>query len=267
MFKGKVVIITGSSQGIGKRTAELLGQRGAKLVINSRSTEKVQQVVDLLRSQGVEAIGIPGDISNFEFCLGMKHQIVEAFGRIDYLINNAALAAKGTLMDTHPDVFEQMMRVNELGSLYPTKAVLPELIKTKGGVLFISSLAGITGLPSYMAYSASKRSVVGIAESLKNELIEEGVFVGVNYPGFTENDENKKILLASGKTGFLKARTNVKVAPLDKTVKAIIRQIEKRAFRSYPGFYGRLAQFIYRMSPAFSLFILKVNRKKIMKMD
>ena len=267
MFREKVVVITGSTQGIGKRTAELLAIKGARIVINSRNQEKVTTVVDEFRSKRYTVIGIAGDVSDYAFCLKMKNDIMRQFGRIDYLINNAALASKGALIDSEHFVFEQVYRVNVLGSLYPSKAFLEEIIKTKGGILFISSVAGIVGLPSYIAYSSTKRSIVGLAECLKNEVVGEGVYIGVNYPGFTENDEQKTIISSNGEAKVLPKRNDVKVSPLDKTVNDIIRQIERRKFRSYSSFQGRIVQLIYNISPSVSLYVLKLNREKIMKMD
>ena len=97
-------------------------------------------------------------------------------------------------------------------------------------------------------------------------MADEGVFIGINYPGFTENDANKKVMSVSGEEQILPKRTDVKVAALDTTVKNIIRQIERRKFRSY-SLQGRMIQLIYRLSPGLSIYVLKRNRHKIMKMD
>lgn len=267
MFNGKVIVITGSAQGIGKRTAELLAEKGAKIVINSRREEKVRNTVDELINKGFEAIGIAGDVSDYSFCENLAEKTVLHFGRIDFLINNAGLAAKGKLEDTVPEVFEKLIAVNVLGSIYPTRALMPYLKKSKGGVLFISSLAGVVGLPSYLSYSYTKRSIISIAESLKNELYDSNVYVGVNFPGFTENDAAKQNLLPTGESVIMKKRDDVKVEALDNTVNRIIRQIEKRKFRSFSSLKGKMVYTIYRLSPSLALFVVKKNRKKIMEMD
>ena len=266
-MKGKVIVITGSTQGIGLRTAEKLLDKGAAVVINSRDKEKVSKVTTTLRSRGHNVIGISGDVSNINFCQELQRKTVEKFGKIDYLINNAGISAKGTIHTTQPEVYETIYRVNVLGSLYPTLSLLPEIQKTKGGILFISSLAGIIGLPSYAAYSGSKRSIVSLAESFKNELVDDDVFVGVNYPGFTENDEKKTTLNTEGKPTVIKKRTDVKVEPLDVTVDRIIYQLEKRKFRAYSSYKGKAIQLLYRLAPSLSLFVLKRNRKKIIEME
>jgi dehydrogenase/reductase SDR family member 7B len=267
MFHGKVFVVTGSTQGIGRRLAEILAAGGAHVVINARNEANVRKVTEELRSGGASVFGLAGDISDYDFCLQLKKSVMEQFGRIDFLINNAALASKGTLKDSEHFVLEQIYRVNVLGSLYPSKAFLDEIVRNKGGIIFISSLAGIVGLPGYLAYSGTKRSIVALAESLRNEVAGEGVFIGLNFPGFTENDDGKTIVGTDGEPRRLPKRDNVKAIPVDKTAGNIIRQIERRRFRSYTSFTGRMVQLIYSVSPSFCLFIIKKNRDKILAMD
>ncbi len=267
MFKGKVIVITGSTQGIGKRTAELLAREGAKIVINSRRESKVEETVQEFTKMGYNVIGVAGDVSDFSFCEKMAVETMRNYGKIDFLINNAGLAAKGKLEETTPEVFEKLVSVNILGSIYPTLALLPHLKETKGGILFISSLAGIVGLPSYLSYSYTKRSIISIAESLKNELYDSGVYIGVNFPGFTENDSEKQNILPSGESVVMKKRLDVKVESLDNTVGKIIRQIERRKFRCFSSFKGKMVYVIYRLFPSLAIAVVKQNRKKIMEMD
>lgn len=267
MFEGKVVLVTGSSQGIGFRTAELLAHRGAKVIINGRNQEKVMNAVERLKKQGLTAIGIPGDVSNHDFCLELRNKIVTAFGGIDFLINNAGLAAKGRLEDMQSEVYRMIFEVNVMGSLNPTLAVLNDLKKSKGGVLFISSLAGLVGLPSYSAYSSTKSAVIRLAESFRNELVDEGVFVGVNHPGFTENDPDKTTVAADGKLKKIKKRSDVKVQSLDETVVSIIRQMENKKFRVFSSYKGKWLDMIYRFFPFITLSVLKSYRQRIMAME
>ncbi len=265
MFQGKVVLITGSAQGIGAKTAELFAQKGAKVVINDIVPEKVDDKVNEMENLGYEVMGVVANVANYGSCLHMRLEIIRKWGRIDVLINNAGISSQGYMEDSSPVVYEQSFRINTLGSLFPTMVMLDELKKTKGSILFISSLAGILGLPGFSAYSGTKRAIVGIAESLKNELVDYGIFVGVNYPGFTQNDKDKKIVGPSGKASTLAARTNVKVIPVEVTASRIIRQIEKRKFRSFSSMKGYWIYTTYRLFPALSLWILKINRQKIKK--
>jgi short-subunit dehydrogenase len=242
-------------------------KKGAIVVINARNKTKVEEVTKKLEREGFNVFGMAGDVSDMNFCRELCAEVVNKFGKIDYLINNAGISAKGTIHSTSSEVYEMVYRVNVLGSIYPTVALLPEIKKTKGGVLFISSLAGIIGLPSYSAYSGSKRSVVSLAESFRNELVDDGVFVGVNYPGFTENDPQKTTLDIEGKPVVIKKRTDVKVEDLNSTVNRIIQQLEQRKFRAYSSGKGKAVEVMYRFFPRVSLFVLKRNRNKIIEMD
>lgn len=265
MWENKVVIITGSTQGIGLKTAELLLHKGARVVINSRRLEKVQAALKQLSQYEQNVVGISGDVSDFEFCAELRDFTLQHFQKIDVLINNAGLASSGLLYSSTPKGLDKVFDVNVMGSIFPTLACLEDLKKTKGAVLFISSVAGIVGLPDHAAYSASKRALVSLAESYKNEWFDFGIFVGVNYPGFTENDPNKMIVLGDGSERALEKRTDVKTLSLTHTASNIIQQIEHRKFRSYSSLSASFVQIVYRLFPKISLGFLKIKRNRIMR--
>jgi len=267
MFQNKVVVITGSTQGIGLKTAEILGKRGAKLVINSRSVQKVKNAVSFLMQFTEEVIGIPGDVSDAKFCEELKEKTIQKYGKIDVLINNAGVASSGLTSEMHSSAFEKIVSINFLGSVHPTLALLPEIKKQKGDIIFISSIAGILGLPGYSAYSSTKRAIVGFAESLKMELTGTDVFVGINYPGFTENDAQKTIINAKGEEEILKKREGIKASSQEKTALGIILQIEKRRFQAFSSYSGKLIQLLVRFFPRFTFFILGKLRKRMESMQ
>lgn len=267
MFHDKTIIITGSTQGIGLKTAELLAHKGARLVINSRSNYKVEAALSYLREITPHVIGVTGDVSDYAFCQELNKMAIEKFGRIDILINNAGVASSGQMKDTVPGAFEKVVHINILGSIYPTLACLNEIIQQKGSILFIASVAGIVGLPTYSAYSATKRAIVSLAESLKSELADDGVFVGVNYPGFTENDVQKTIINARGEEELLRKRSGIKALSRKKTAGIIIRQLEKRKFRMYSSLSARAVQMMYSILPGITLNVLWYYRSKINSMQ
>lgn len=267
MFQDKVIIITGSSQGIGLKTAEMLVEKGAKVVINSRSPQKVEKAVAKLKAKSLEVMGLAGDVSDFHFCEELKKQTLHRFGQIDMLINNAGVASGGRFSELSAVAFQTVVQINLLGSIYPTLACLDEIKKQKGSILFISSVAGILGLPNYSSYSATKRALVSVAESLKIELMEDGVFVGVNYPGFTENDADKKMVNAQGEEEILRKREGVKVSSLEQTVKTIIRQLEQKKFRMYSTTSARLIQGMYRFFPELTFWIMAKLKNRFDRMQ
>ncbi len=267
MFSDKVIIITGSTQGIGLKTAELLAHMGARLVINSRSPQKVEATLCYLKETTPHVIGIAGDVSNYEFCVELRKFAMGSFGRIDILINNAGIASSGLMKDIMPNAFEKVVFVNLLGSIYPTLACINEIRQQKGSILFISSVAGIVGLPKYSAYSATKRAIVSLAESLRSELTDDGVFVGVNYPGFTENEDQKTMINVKGEEELLQKRKVVKALSRERTAEKIIQQLQKRKFRMYSSISAKAIQWLYNLFPQLTLNILRYNRKKISSMQ
>jgi len=267
MFQNKVIIITGSTQGIGLTTAEILARRGAHLVINSRSLQKVESATSHLKKFTPHVIGLAGDVSNYTFCTQLYEHAMANYGRIDILINNAGVASSGQLKDIVPTAFEKVVNINLMGSIYPTLACMAEIRKQKGAILFIASVAGIVGLPSYSAYAATKRAIVSLAESLRIELTDDGVFVGVNYPGFTENDENKTMITAKGDEVVLEKRKGVNPISREKTAGKIVEQLQKRKFRMYSSTSAIAIQWMYRIFPQLSLVILRMNRNKISSMQ
>ncbi|MGB0840362.1 MAG: SDR family oxidoreductase, partial [Chitinophagales bacterium] len=197
-MKGKVVIITGSSIGIGRKMAVLMGQKGAKIVLNARNAKRLETTRKALANQGLEVFAVVGDVSKEEDCEQLIKATIAHYGKLDVLVNNAGIAAEGTVEGASPSVFKKVMDVNYLGSVYPTHYALPHLRASKGNVLFISSAAGIHGIPNFAMYSASKMALTALAESLKIELHGTGVHVGIAYVGFTENDSQKTIYDAQG---------------------------------------------------------------------
>ena len=188
MWKDKVVIITGSSIGIGRRLAIEIGKRGGKVVINARNKSRLNKTCEDIKTQGLKISACPGDISKYEDCVKIIGHSIKIYGKLDVLINNAGINAIGTLEEINSDIFRQVMDVLFLGSVYMTKAAIPYIRKTKGSILFVGSLAGIHGLGNYSAYSSSKMALTALAESLRIEMHKTGVHIGLAYIGFTEND-------------------------------------------------------------------------------
>lgn len=267
MFINKVIIITGSTRGIGLKTAELLARHGARIVINSRSPQKVESAIDYLKQYSPHVTGIPGDVGNYELCKELRNFAIENFGQIDILINNAGVASSGLMKDILPNTFEKVLNINLLGSVYPTLACIHDIIDQKGSVLFISSVAGIIGLPNYSAYASTKRAIVSLAESLRTELTDDGVFVGVNYPGFSENEDQKTMINAKGKEVLLQKRKGIKVLSRERVAEKIIEQLQKRKFRMYSSVSAKAIQVTYRLFPQLTLNVLRHYRKKISSMQ
>lgn len=262
MWKNKVVIITGSSLGIGKNLAEKFAKKGANVVLNARNEQRLQKVANEFLNKGFSISWCSGDVSNYNDCKKIAKHAFDKFGKIDVLINNAGLATMSGVSDMKPEVFKKIIDVNLNGAVFMTKAVLPHILKTKGSIMFIGSVAGIHGIPEYSAYSSSKMALTAIVESLRIELHNTGVHVGIVYVGFTENDPQKTFLNNDGNEVPLPSRSKIKQQPVDKVTSNIIRCIEKRTFKVTFTFLGRLNNILNRVFPQLVHLVLLRSYKK-----
>jgi len=200
-FKSKVVIITGASSGIGKACAEEFARRGAHLVLAARQYVTLCELTaELEKKYGVKAIAVQTDVSKEGDCEQLIKQAVATFGGIDVLINNAGLSMRALFNDVDLSVLKNLMDVNFWGTVYCTKHALSEILKTKGSIIGVSSIAGYRGLPGRTGYSASKFAMNGFMESLRTELLKTGVHVMVACPGFTTSNIRMAALSEDGKS-------------------------------------------------------------------
>lgn len=188
-FKNKVVVITGASSGIGKACAYDLASKGADLVLAARQLEIIEEMaIDLNAKFNVQVIAVKTDVSKEEDCIKLMETTVSKFGRIDVLLNNAGISMRSLFSNVDLTVLKQLMDVNFWGTVYCTKYAYPEILKSKGTIVGVSSIAGYRGLPGRTGYSASKFAMNGFMESIRTELLPLGVNVLVVCPGFTTSN-------------------------------------------------------------------------------
>ncbi len=189
-FKDKNVLITGGSSGIGLATAKEFGKHGANLFLIARNQERLEYAKnEISRSipQAGNVVVFPIDVSVQKEVETTIQTIIEKYGGIDILINNAGISICGRLEDHSSEEHEKVLRINYLGVLYTLQAVYPHL-KTKPGshIGFVSSVAGYLGVFGFSAYAASKFAVTGLAESIRNEAKDYGIGVTMIYPPDTD---------------------------------------------------------------------------------
>ena len=183
-FTGRVVVITGASEGIGAELARQLAVERPKLVLAARRVEVLQAVVEQCCAAGAEAIGVRCDVGVEADCRALADAAIARFGGIDVLVNNAGVSGHAHF-DQVTDFrwYEDMMRVNYFGSLWCTRYALPALKASRGLIAGVCSLAGKVGVPGRTAYSPSKFAQAGFFEALRVELLGTGVDVTVIFPG------------------------------------------------------------------------------------
>ena len=266
-LEGKVAIITGSSRGIGKTIAWRLGKEGAKVVVNGRKESRLSNTLAFLKNEGIEATACAADVSIPEDCRKLVEYAVSEFGSVDILVNNAGVGSRGYFENTNPDVFRQLVNINILGSVYPTLEALPVLKKNKGSVIFISSLAGFRGMPDKAPYCMTKMAQTSLAESLHNELMQDGVHIGIVYVNVTVNDPEKRVLNADGSWAALRQRDSIWVDTQEDVARVVLNMVKKRTFKSIVGLKGKSYYLLQKLAPWFVDFTFRHNQDVIKKLD
>ena len=190
LLEGKTVIITGASRGIGKGIAEVFAKQGANIAFTYRSSdEKAKALEDELSANGCKVKGYKSDASNFEAAQQLAADVLEEFGSIDVLVNNAGITKDGLLMRMSEDDFDIVMDINMKSVFNMTKAVLrPMLKQRKGSIINMSSVVGVKGNAGQANYSASKAAINGFTKSTALELGSRNIRCNSIAPGFIETE-------------------------------------------------------------------------------
>jgi short-subunit dehydrogenase len=250
-MKDKVVIITGASSGIGLACAREFAKQGAILCLAARSIDKLQEVKAELEAQGSKIIVVQTDVSQELDCRNMVQAAVDEFGRLDILVNNAGISMRALFNDLDVKVMKQVMDINFWGAVYCTKYALPYLLKTKGSVVGISSIAGFVGLPGRTGYSASKFAMHGFLEALRCENLKTGLHVLVAAPGFTASNIRKTALMADGSTQGDTPRKEEKMMTAEEVAVHLLKAIDKRKRTLILTFVeGKLTVLLKKLFPA-----------------
>lgn len=187
---GKVALITGASRGIGRAVAIELAKAGAKVIINySGNITAAQDVENVIKSNGGEAIIIQSDVASSESVDAMVKQVMDSYGRIDILVNNAGITRDNLLMRMKEEDWDAVMNTNLKGIYNCTKAVSRIMMKQKcGKIINMTSVVGITGNAGQANYAAAKAGVIGFTKSMAKELASRGITVNAVAPGFIATD-------------------------------------------------------------------------------
>lgn len=187
-IKGKVVAITGASSGIGEATAILLAAKGAKVVLGARRKDRLEQLVDRIKTAGGEAIYLVTDIKKRTDTVQLVNAACETYGRLDVMVNNAGIARLSRVDDLQVTDWEEMIDVNIKGTLYGIAAALPVFKEQDSGhIINIISTAGIRIVPHQGVYAGTKNAVRTIAEALRQESGGKFRVTGIS-PGFVNTE-------------------------------------------------------------------------------
>ena len=188
----KCALITGATRGIGKQIAITLAKQGYNIALNYRKeNEELENTKKEIEKIGVQILAVKGDVANFEDCENFVKQVIERFGQIDVLVNNAGITKDMLLMRMKKEDFEQVIDTNLVGTFNVTKNVVPYMMKARSGrIINISSVVGISGNAGQTNYSASKAGIIGFTKSLAKEIASRNILVNAVAPGFIETNMN-----------------------------------------------------------------------------
>ncbi|GAA3963935.1 SDR family oxidoreductase [Hymenobacter antarcticus] len=262
-FVGQVAIVTGSESGIGRETARALCAAGAAVVLNGRNAERLEHTRQGFVRAGFAVVSCVADVTDYASCERLVAAAIQAFGRLDVLITNASISQRAYFADMQPEVFQRVFDSNVYGSVYPLKAALPHLTRTRGSVTFISSISALNGMPSGSAYCAGKAALANLAHTLRLELDHTGVHFGIVHVGFTQNDPDKRVLDAAGQPVLIAHRparwqkTQAEVAAI------ILRHIRRRRRRTVISALGRLIVVMHTFFPRLGDWIVLTTTRRL----
>lgn len=192
---GKIALVTGASRGIGRAIALKLSDAGAKIAINfAGNLAKAEEVKAEIESRGGEALLVQGSVDNFEVVNSVVKKIVETWGTVDILINNAGITRDNLLIKMSESDFDEVIATNLKGVFNCTKAVTRMMMKNRSGrIVNLASVVGLTGNISQANYAAAKAGIIGFTKSAAKELATRGVTVNAIAPGFINTDMTAKL--------------------------------------------------------------------------
>jgi short-subunit dehydrogenase len=249
----KVVVITGSSDGIGAEMARQLAASagaGVALVLAARNRAALESVAGACSALGAHTLVVPTDVAQQQQCRDLVAQAVARFGRIDALINNAGRSAHA-LFEEVEDLgwYEELMRINLWGSVWCTHAALPHLKASRGSIVAVSSLAGLVGVPGRTAYGATKFAMTGFFEALRIELKGAGVSVTTAFPGVVATKIRHHGFDAAGKQPGTSALKEDNAMPVEECARLIIAGMNRREREVVMTFKGKMGRFLKLIAP------------------
>lgn len=248
--------------GIGKSLAWQILQAGGNVVVTGRNADRLTQLEQEWSSYAQHLLTVQLDVADEMGQIALMLNIQQRFGRLDVLINNAGLSAFGDLVTTDKQVIHAIIDTNIKGLLFTTQAALPLLAENKGTVLFISSLAGLYGLPGYSLYALSKMALTALRQSLATEMAASGVNVAIAYVGFTANEAEKRTLQPDGQEAIVPSRHPALTFSREATAKQLLHQIASGKKILVQGAFGKLTFVLAKYFPALLRQVLARNYRQ-----
>lgn len=246
-LKDKVVVVTGASSGIGEALAKEALKRGSRVAVCARNMDKLQAAFG---TGGENELLYAADVSKEEDCRTFIDAVNSKWGGVDVLLNNAGVSMRALFEDADLKVIRELMDINFWGTVYCSKYALPSILRNKGNITGVSSIAGYRGLPARTGYSASKFAMQGFLEGLRTELLHTGVNVMWVCPGFTASNIRNTARNAAGKAQSESPMNEDKLMSAETCAKIILDGIESRKRTIVMTGQGKLTVWMNKLLPA-----------------
>jgi len=248
---GRRIILTGASEGIGRALALALAAQKARIVLAARDASRLETLVRECKAAGGEAHAVPTDVANAHDCEWLIAESVRALGGVDVLVNNAGITM-WSRFDALADleVFERLLEVNYLAPVRLTSLALPHLKTSRGLMVAVASLAGLTGVPERTAYAGSKHALIGFCDSLRIELAGSGVDVCVVAPDFVVTETHKRAMGPDGEPLGTSPMVQSKIMTAAACAARIVKAIDKREREVLMSARGRLGRWLKLVAPS-----------------
>jgi short-subunit dehydrogenase len=250
-YAGKVVVVTGASRGIGRALCLELAAERPRLVLAAREAAALDAAASACRERGAETLVVETDVADTQACRHLIDRTVETFGGVDVLVNNAGIGMIARFEEVKDlSIYDRLMRVNYLGSVYPTSFALPHLRTSRGQIVVVSSLAGLTGVPLRTGYAATKHAQIGFFDSLRVELRSTGVAVTVVAPYFVRSEIRRRALGGNGRPLDSSPAHEEEVMSAEECARQIARAMRRRQRMLVMTLKGRLGRWLKLAAPA-----------------
>lgn len=250
MIANKVALVTGASSGIGRELCLQLAQKGYYVAGMARNIDKLNELYNEIKKLNCVFLPVQGDVRIESDCKKLIDITLEKWGRIDILINNAGISMRALFDEVRLDVLHELMNTNFWGTVYCTYYALPHLLKNKGSLVGVSSIAGYQALPARTGYSASKFAIQGFLNTIRIENLYTGLHVMIACPGFTASNIRNTALTADGSQQKDTPLEEGKLMSAEKVASRIIKGIEKRKRQVIMTTEGKLTVFLGKFFPA-----------------
>ncbi len=250
-YANKVVWITGASSGIGEALAQRLAREGCRLVLSARREPELRRVAQALSCPEENVWVLPLDMTAIDSFPEAVTRVLQKFGRLDILIQNAGISQRGSALETPLDIDRRLMEVNFFGVIALTKAVLPVLLQQRTGIIVpICSMAGYVATPERTAYAASKFAIRGFFDALRAEIWQQGLWVTLVCPGYIRTSLSFNALNAQGKAHNQMDASQSKGLSADTCALKIIKVVRKGKREVWIGGFKELAgAYLKRYAP------------------